>query len=78
MGQDAEWLLKGRYQIINVWRPIKTIRKDPLGVADATSVDDEDLVPVQLVYPDRVGETFTVVSDFLLVCICGLKTADEE
>ena len=57
---DAERLLKGRYQIINVWRPIKTIRKDPLGIADATSVPDDDLLPVQLIYPDRVGETFTV------------------
>ena len=57
---DAEHLLKGRYQIINVWRPIKTIFKDPLGVADANSVPDEDLLPVQLIYPDRVGETFTV------------------
>ncbi|KAL2048025.1 hypothetical protein ABVK25_011121 [Lepraria finkii] len=57
---DAERLLKGRYQIINVWRPIKTIRKDPLGVADATSVPEDDLLPVQLIYPDRVGETFTV------------------
>ena len=57
---EAEGLLKGRYQIINVWRPIKIIRKDPLGVADATSVPDDDLVPVQLIYPDRVGETFTV------------------
>lgn len=57
---DADRLLKGRYQIINVWRPIKTIRKDPLGVADATSVSEDDLLPVQLIYPDRVGETFTV------------------
>ena len=60
---DAERLLRGRYQIINVWRPIKTIRKDPLGVADATSVPDEDLLPVQLIYPNRVGETFTVRSN---------------
>lgn len=58
--QESERLLRGRYQIINTWRPIKTIRKDPLAVADATSVPDEDLLPVQLIYPDRVGETFTV------------------
>ncbi|MCJ1466764.1 hypothetical protein MMC07_005384 [Pseudocyphellaria aurata] len=57
---EADRLLKGRYQIINVWRPIKPIFKDPLGVADATSVPDSDLLPVQLIYPDRVGETFTV------------------
>lgn len=58
--QESERLLRGRYQIINTWRPIKTIRKDPLAVADATSVPDDDLLPVQLIYPDRVGETFTV------------------
>lgn len=58
--EESEQLLKGRFQIINVWRPIKTIFKDPLGVADAKSVPDSDLLPVQLIYPDRVGETFTV------------------
>jgi len=57
---QAERLLKGRYQIINVWRPIKPIYKDPLAVAEASSVDDADLVGVKLIYPDRVGETYTV------------------
>jgi len=57
---EAETLLQGRHQIINVWRPIKTIRKDPLGVAEASSVDDADLVPVGLIYPDRAGETCSV------------------
>lgn len=57
---EAPELLKGRYQIINVWRPIKTILKDPLGVAEANSVSDEDLVPVKLIYPDREGETYSV------------------
>lgn len=58
--EDADKLLKSRYQIINVWRPIKTIFKDPLGVADARSVPDSDLVPIGLIYPDRRGETLTV------------------
>lgn len=58
--QEADRLLRGRFQIINLWRPIRTVRKDPLGVADARSVPDSDLVPVELIYPDRVGETFTV------------------
>ncbi|TVY67471.1 Aspirochlorine biosynthesis protein N [Lachnellula suecica] len=57
---EAETLLQGRHQIINVWRPIRTIRKDPLGVADANSVSDDDLVPVGLIYPDRAGETCSV------------------
>lgn len=57
---EASTLLKGRFQIINVWRPIKTIYKDPLAVADAHSVPDSDLVPVKLIYPNREGETYTV------------------
>jgi len=57
---EAEELLKTRYQIINVWRPIKTIYKDPLTVADAHSVPESDLVGVALIYPDRQGETYTV------------------
>ncbi|KAI9720783.1 MAG: hypothetical protein M1812_002622 [Candelaria pacifica] len=58
---EASHLLAGRFQIINVWRPIKPIFKDPLGVADATTVSDaDDLIPVKLVYPHRTGETFTV------------------
>ncbi|KAL3482112.1 amino acid permease-domain-containing protein [Aspergillus californicus] len=58
--ESAPTLLKGRYQIINVWRPIKPIFKDPLAVADAHSVPDSDLVGIKLVYPDREGETFGV------------------
>ncbi|WPH04500.1 Hypothetical protein R9X50_00739100 [Acrodontium crateriforme] len=58
--KEANELLKKRFQIINVWRPIKQIFKDPLGVADAHSVPDSDLVPVGLIYPDRRGETYTV------------------
>ncbi|PYH98117.1 hypothetical protein BO71DRAFT_317110 [Aspergillus ellipticus CBS 707.79] len=57
---EAPRLLQGRYQIINVWRPIKTIRKDPLAVADAHSVPDSDLLPTKLIYPDREGETCSV------------------
>ncbi|OQD86891.1 hypothetical protein PENSOL_c083G04992 [Penicillium solitum] len=60
---EAPELLKGRYQIINVWRPIKTILKDPLAVADAHSVPDSDLVPIGLIYPDRQGETYAVKPD---------------
>lgn len=57
---EAKQLLKGRVQIINVWRPIKTVHRDPLAAADAKSVTDEDLVPIGLVYADRRGETLHV------------------
>jgi len=43
-----------------VWRPIKTILRDPLALADAHSVPDSDLVPAALIYPDREGETYAV------------------
>ncbi|KAH7322592.1 amino acid permease-domain-containing protein [Stachybotrys elegans] len=57
---DAETLLKGRYQIINVWRPIKTVQRDPLAIADAHSVGEDDLVVTELIYPTRRGETYAV------------------
>ncbi|KAL2259719.1 hypothetical protein VTK26DRAFT_6510 [Humicola hyalothermophila] len=57
---EAEQLLQKRFQIINVWRPIKTIFKDPLAVTDANTVSDSDLLPAALIYPDHQGETFVV------------------
>ena len=57
---EAETLLRGRVQIINVWRPIKTILRDPLAVISANTVEEDDLVPIKLIYPNRVGETFAV------------------
>ncbi|KAK0632757.1 hypothetical protein B0T14DRAFT_533111 [Immersiella caudata] len=61
--KEAEEVQKGRrWQIVNVWRPIKPIRKDPLAVADATSVDDEDLVAASIIYAcsGRRMESWTV------------------
>ncbi|KAI0894075.1 amino acid permease-domain-containing protein [Annulohypoxylon nitens] len=58
--EEAAELLKGRVQIINVWRPIKTVLRDPLAIADAHSVGEDQLVPIPLIYPNRKGETFAV------------------
>lgn len=60
--EDADRLMKGRVQIINVWRPIKTVRKDPLAVAQSQSVPESDLVPIPVVYDqgDRKGATMQV------------------
>jgi hypothetical protein len=58
---EAEELLRGRVQIINVWRPIRGPLQDaPLAVCDATSISADDLVPSDLVYRHRVGETYSV------------------
>ena len=58
---EADELLKGRVQVINVWRPIRgPLQDSPLAVCDATTIGADDLVPSDLVYPNRVGETYSV------------------
>jgi hypothetical protein len=58
---EAEELLKGRVQIINLWRPIRgPLLDSPLAVCDARTVNPGELVGADLVYPDRVGETYSV------------------
>jgi hypothetical protein len=58
---EAEELLKGRVQIINLWRPIKgPLLDSPLAVCDARTVKPSDLVASDLVYQHRVGETYSV------------------
>ncbi|KAG6332850.1 hypothetical protein ID866_6235 [Astraeus odoratus] len=61
LGDEAERLLKGRYQIINVWRPIaNTVAHDPLALADYRTLAAGDLVQTRHVYPTREGSIFTV------------------
>jgi len=61
LGDEAETLLRGRVQIINLWRPIRgPLRDAPLALADARTVAPEDLVAADLVYAHRVGETYAV------------------
>ncbi|KAK0617795.1 methyltransferase-like protein [Bombardia bombarda] len=59
---EADELVKRRYQIINVWRPIKTILKDPIAVADARSIPEADLVAAKSLYSsiNHTGETWTL------------------
>jgi hypothetical protein len=61
MGDEAEELLRGRVQVINMWRPIRGPLLDaPLAVCDSRTVAPADLVPSDLVYRERVGETYSV------------------
>lgn len=63
-GPRAKSLLKGRFAIVNVWRSIDgTVQTAPLGVIDAGSVRPSDLVPTDLIYPDRVGEIYEVAGN---------------
>lgn len=51
---EAEKLLKGRYQIINVWRPIGNPASDfPLAVIDWRSTHPSDFIDIDLMYPIR-------------------------
>lgn len=59
---EAEELLKARYRIINVWKPLNgPVQSSPLAFASASSVSgNEDLAPVEHRYPHRTGETMGV------------------
>jgi hypothetical protein len=60
--EEAEARLKKRHAIINFWRPTNyPVETWPLAFCDAESIDPSDLVPTDLVYADKVGETFSVV-----------------
>ena len=61
LGEDASDLLRRRFSVVNVWRPIRgPVQDAPLAVADAQSVDGDDLVATDLIYPDRTGEIYYV------------------
>jgi hypothetical protein len=57
MGEEAEELLKHRFAIVNLWRPIRgPLLKSPLALCDAQSLADANLISSDLRYPDRTGE----------------------
>jgi hypothetical protein len=50
-----------RMAAINVWRPIAgPLRDSPLAICDASSVERQDLLATDLVYPDRTGQIYYV------------------
>ncbi|KAE8362748.1 hypothetical protein BDV27DRAFT_165943 [Aspergillus caelatus] len=60
--KEALELLKGRYQLINVWRPIGHNASDfPLAVLDWRSTLPQDFVKVDLMYPKQSETSSTEV-----------------
>lgn len=59
IGWDADLLLR-RFAVVNVWRPIALVQALPLAVCDAQSIAPTDWVATDIVYRDRVGETYAV------------------
>jgi hypothetical protein len=61
LGDAAECWATRRFAIVNVWRPLfGPVEDAPLAVCDARSVRAEELVACDLVFRDRVGETYAL------------------
>lgn len=60
---EAEKLLKGRYRIINVWRPLNKapVESFPLAFASSSTLADEDVIPVEHRYNNGyTGQTAAI------------------
>ncbi len=61
LGAEADELLKRRFGIVNVWRPVRgPVLDSPLALCDARSFSDDDLIASDLVYAHVRGETSRV------------------
>lgn len=59
---EADELLKRRFAIIQVWRPInRVVESTPLAMCDGSTMDEKDLVTTERHYQDRVGQTQRLV-----------------
>ena len=57
LGDDAENLAKGRFQIINLWRPlVNPVQNFPLVMCDTRTVGTVDVVPTERRAPNHIGE----------------------
>jgi hypothetical protein len=53
--------LERRFAILNFWRPVgHRVQRTPLAMCDARTIESDDLMPSDLVYPDWTGETYSV------------------
>jgi hypothetical protein len=59
---EAARLSKTRWGIYNLWRPLKTIRRDPLCFCDSTTVPDEDLATIEAILPPKGDATYSSVT----------------
>jgi len=58
--EQADELLRRRFAIINLWRPIRTVEEAPLAICDARSIAPGDFVATDLKYTGRTGEIYSV------------------
>ena len=49
---------------VNVWRPIRgPVERSPLALADASTVQQDDLIATDQIFPDRIGEIYNLAHD---------------
>ncbi len=64
LGDEAEELAQGRFQIVNVWRPLSDPVEDyPLALVDARSMTREQIVDTERRAPNHVGEIQLALHD---------------
>jgi hypothetical protein len=58
---EAEELLKRRFAIIQVWRPIRyPVETFPLAMADARTLSPDDMIISERRAADRIGQTYAI------------------
>ncbi len=64
LGAEAEALSQGRFQIINVWRPLNDPVEDyPLALVDARSLKPDNIVDTERRAPNHIGEIQLALHD---------------
>jgi hypothetical protein len=62
--QEADALMRRRFAIVQVWRPIRhPVETFPLAICDAQSLAPANLVVSERRYPDRIGQTYAITYD---------------
>ena len=61
--ERAEKFRNGHYAFVNVWRPLENVQTSPLGFVHPRSIEEQDWVTIDLVYPDRRGEILRLVEN---------------
>jgi len=60
----ADKLKKTRWGIINLWRPIRPVMRDPLAFCDARTARDSDLVPIPVYFPPKgSGQRYSTLTE---------------
>lgn len=62
--ERASYWQEGHFAFINVWRPVDNpINSAPLGFVRPSSVEPEDWILIDLIYPDRLGHIMGLVAN---------------